>query len=63
MENEESWNTFARTGKVSDYLKYAGSSESCSSRNFGEGIAVSGGIADSRGEGAGSGRERREGTA
>lgn len=23
MENESSWNTFARTGKVSDYLAYA----------------------------------------
>ncbi len=26
MENEESWNTFARTGKVTDYLNYTGSS-------------------------------------
>ena len=24
MGNEESWNTFARTGRVSDYLAYAG---------------------------------------
>lgn len=24
MGNEESWNTFARTGRVSDYLTYAG---------------------------------------
>lgn len=23
MENEESWNTFVHTGKVSDYLEYA----------------------------------------
>jgi hypothetical protein len=23
MENEKSWNTFASTGKVSDYLNYA----------------------------------------
>lgn len=24
MKNEESWNTFVRSGKVSDYLNYAG---------------------------------------
>lgn len=24
MENEERWNTFARTGSVRDYLAYAG---------------------------------------
>lgn len=34
MENESSWNTFTRTGKVSDYLAYRqteGSSENCTS--------------------------------
>lgn len=24
MENEEKWNTFARTGRIQDYLAYAG---------------------------------------
>lgn len=58
MENEENWNTFARTGKVSDYLKYAGSSESQSNRGDG--------TADSSGRAATSGmreeRGQREGT-
>lgn len=37
MENEESWNTFARTGRVSDYLEYVNNSrpggDSFDSRN------------------------------
>ncbi len=28
MENEESWNAFVQTGRVSDYLDYAKSSRS-----------------------------------
>ncbi len=28
MRNEESWNTFTRTGRVEDYLSYRGSERS-----------------------------------
>lgn len=38
MENESSWNTFARTGKVSDYLSYAqggNRGENCTCRDNG----------------------------
>lgn len=29
MGNEESWNTFTRTGRVSDYLAYVGDGRQC----------------------------------
>ena len=30
MENEEKWNTFTRTGRIQDYLAYAGVQEESS---------------------------------
>lgn len=32
MRNEESWNTFTRTGRVSDYLAYTGENETGETR-------------------------------